>query len=109
MKSTQKKRNVHGQLENFAFGIQCNLYSTDSCWEFVLGGNPNFKLGVRGNANLNVFRYQHVCIPNAKLWRWGSKPTQGHNANGFPSQWNIGFTLVSTCHRKRFKTYETLW
>ena len=28
----------------------------------------NFRFGVGGNANLSVFRYQHVGIPNAKLW-----------------------------------------
>ena len=43
-----------------------------------------------GNANLSFFRYQHVGIGNAKLWRWGSEPTPGPNANGFASQWNIG-------------------
>ena len=52
--------------------------------------NANFRFGVRGKANFCVFRYQHVGIPNAKLWCWGSKPTPGPNANGFASQWNIG-------------------
>ena len=56
-----------------------------------VGGNANFRFGVGGNTNFSVFRY-HVCIPNAKLWPWGSKPTQGPNVNGFASQWNIGFT-----------------
>ena len=37
-------------------------------------GNDNVSVRVRGNANFSVFRYQHVGIPNAKLWRWGSKP-----------------------------------
>ena len=40
-----------------------------------------------------VFRYQHVGIGNAKLWRWGSKPTPVPNANGFASQWNIGLNI----------------
>ena len=44
---------------------------------------------VGGNANFSVFRYQHVGIPNAKLWRWGSYA----NGNGFASQWNIGFKV----------------
>ena len=39
----------------------------------------------------SVFIYQDVGIGNAKLWRWGSKPMQVPNANGFASQWNIGF------------------
>ena len=33
------------------------------CW-----GNANFMLRVGGNANFSVSRYQHVGIPNAKLW-----------------------------------------
>ena len=32
-------------------------------------------------------------IGNAKLWHWGSKPMPEPNANGFASQWNIGFRL----------------
>ena len=53
---------------------------------FCVGGNANFIFRVGGNANFSVFRYQH-------LWHWGSKPTPGPNANGFMSQWNIGFNL----------------
>ena len=56
-----------------------------------VGGNANFGVLVGGNAD---FRYQHVGIPNTKLWRCGSKPMQGTNANGFTSQWNIGFTFI---------------
>ena len=33
------------------------------------------------------------ALGNAKVWRWGSKPTPVPNANGFASQWNIGFTV----------------
>ena len=61
-----------------------------------VGGNTNFSVRVGGNANFSVFRYQHVGIPNVKFWSWGSKPTQGPNANGFASQWNIGFTVSLT-------------
>ena len=57
-------------------------------------GNTNFRFGIGGNANFSVFRYQHVGIPNAKLWRWGSKPKRGPNTNGFASQWNIGFKVM---------------
>ena len=53
---------------------------------FCVGGNANFMFCVGGNANFSVFRYQHVGIPVAKLWPWGSKPTQEPNANGFASQ-----------------------
>ena len=46
-----------------------------------------------GNASFSVFRYQHVGIGNAKLWRWVSKPTPGPNANGSESQRNIGLKV----------------
>ena len=62
---------------------------------FYVGGNANFRFDIRGNANFHVFRYQHVGIPNAKLWHWGSRQTPGPNANGFASQWNIGFYFTS--------------
>ena len=64
-------------------------------------------VGVEGKANFNVFGYQHVGISNGKLWCWGSETTPGPNANGFASQWNIGFrdfplhichSLVGSCH-----------
>ena len=38
-------------------------------------------------------RYQHVCIPNAKLWLRGYCPTPTPNARYFASQWNIGLTF----------------
>ena len=56
-----------------------------------VGGYANFSVRVGGNANFSGFRYQHVGIPNGKLWRWGSKRTLGPKVNGFASQWNIGF------------------
>ena len=58
-------------------------------------GNANFSIRVGDNTNLSVFRYQHVGIPNAKLWHWVSKSMRGPNANGFVSQWNIGFKVMS--------------
>ena len=48
----------------------------------------------------SVFRYQHVGTGNAKLWRWGSKPTPVNNVNGFESQWNIGFKSIFHCDAK---------
>ena len=27
------------------------------------------------------------------MWHWGCKPTPGPDANGFASQWNIGFKV----------------
>ena len=56
-------------------------------------GNTHFRVGIGGNANFSDFRYQHVGIGNAKLWRWGCKSTPGPNAKGFASQWNIGYKL----------------
>ena len=61
---------------------------------FSIGGNANFMFHIGGNANFIVLRYQHVGMPNAKLWHWRSKPTPGPNANGFVLQWNIGFNLA---------------
>ena len=54
------------------------------------------KFAFRVTQILSVFRYQHVSIGNAKLWRWGSKPMPVPNANGFALQWNIGFILLVT-------------
>ena len=74
-------------------GHPANLYSTCSRWGFAWV-NANFRVGVGGNANFSVFRYQHVGIGNAKSLRWGSNPTRGPNASGFASQWNIVFTYL---------------
>ena len=63
-------------------------------WALGVGGNANFSVRVGGNANFSAFRYQHVGIPNVKLWLWGSKPMRGPSVNGFALQWNIGSTLV---------------
>ena len=37
----------------------------------------------------------YFALGDAKVWRWGSKPMPGPNANGFASQWNIGFNLIN--------------
>ena len=50
-------------------------------------GKANFSIHVGGTANLSVFGYQHVAIPYAKLWHWGSKPARG------PRQWNVSLSL----------------
>ena len=63
---------------------QCNLYSTD-----MHRGLASRVMQI--SAILAFLHYQHVGIGNAKLWCWGTKPTPGPNANGFASQWNIGF------------------
>ena len=35
----------------------------------------------------------YFALGDAKVWHWGSKPTPVPKANGFASQWNIGFRL----------------
>ena len=40
------------------------------------GSNANFSTHAGGNANFDVLSYQHDGIPNAKLWRMGSKSTR---------------------------------
>ena len=52
---------------------------------FRVGVTQILKFAYWDNANFSVFGYQHVGISKAKLWRWGSKPTPGPNANGFAS------------------------
>ena len=50
-----------------------------------------FMLGV---TQILVFLDTNMLVsPNTKLWRWGSKPMRGPNANGFASQWNISYNL----------------
>ena len=68
---------------------------------FVLG-DANFKIRIGGTQILSVFRYQHVNIGHVKLWHWGSKATPVPNANGFASQWNIGFSFTN------YKAHVTL-
>ena len=60
---------------------------------FCVEGNANFRVGVGGNANFSIFRYQHVGIGNAKSSRWGTNPMQGPDASGSLPQWNIGLKL----------------
>ena len=48
-------------------------------------GNANFMFCVGGDANLGVFRYQHVGIPQAKFVP---------NAKGLALQWDIGLIFV---------------
>ena len=57
-------------MENFAFGTQRNLYSTDLHLGFTLGA-ANFRFGIECFGD---FRYQH--------------------ASGFASQWNIGLKML---------------
>ena len=35
----------------------------------------------------------YFALGDAKVWRWGSKPTPAPNTNGFASQWNIGLIV----------------
>ena len=36
----------------------------------------------------------YFALGDAKVWRWGSKPTPVPNAIDFASQWNIGFKEI---------------
>ena len=85
MKLTQKILDVYGQCET-----KRQLYST-WCWWFALEVTQIscFALGIT-----QILAFLDVGIGNAKLWRWGSKPTPGPNANGFALQWNIGLILL---------------
>ena len=106
MKWTQTSLNLHDQRQPLALGTQRHLYSTCSRWSWRCMGNANFSVRVGGYANFSIFTYQHVGIPDAKLWHWGSKPTRGPNANGFASQWNIGLRVNDF---RREILYHFLW
>ena len=73
-----------------------------------IGGNANVNVHVGGNANFRIFRYQHVGIPKAKLWHWGSNSrlTRGTNANGFALQWN-NIAVQSLCPLQ--KNLKKVW
>ena len=64
----QKRRNVHGQRENFAFGTQRNLYSTDSRCVYALGDNANFSVPL-GLTQISAFLDTNIIIgiPDAKF------------------------------------------
>ena len=38
----------------------------------------------------------YFALGDAKVWRWGSKPTAGPNANGFASQWTLDYRMLVT-------------
>ena len=69
MKLTQKKRNVHGQREKFAFGTQRNLYLTDLRWGFTLGVTQILKFALEVtqilaflDTNMLVFPMQNFAL-----------------------------------------------
>ena len=78
----------------FCVGTQSNLYSTDWRRGLALGLTQilGLALGVwRRETQIFTFRYQHVGIPNAKLWHQGHCPTPAPDARYFVFWWNIGF------------------
>ena len=89
MKFTHKKRNVHGQHKKFAFGTQCNLYSTGSYWGFCISSRENFASPNARETNMLVF----FALGNAKVLSFTLGDAKIPNVNGFASQWNIGFKL----------------
>ena len=86
-KSTHKKKMYMANARNLRLAPNATYIPLTG-----IGGNAHFRFGVGG---FRIFRYQHVGIPKAKLWRWGCKPTPGPNAKGFASQWNIGLRIHS--------------
>ena len=63
---------MHMAPEKFAFGTQCNLYSTDLRLGLVSGVTQNLGLASGVKQIFRVFRYQHVGIPNVKNYGVGS-------------------------------------
>ena len=84
MKLTPKKVKCTWPTLKFCVGTQCNLYSTGLRLGFASGKTQ--LLGFAKDSNMLVY----FALGDAKVWRWGSKPTPGPNANNFASQWNIG-------------------
>ena len=77
-------------LEGENFDVSPNLEPMEPIFHrlalgFCVMGNANSMFCVGGDANLGVFRYQHVGIPKAKIVP---------NAKGLASQWNIGLNFV---------------
>ena len=98
MKSTQKTWNVHGQRQNFALGPNATYIPLACVWVSQILG---FASGVFVFLDTNML--VSFGLGDAKVWRWGSKPTPVPNANGFASQWNIGLTY------KGFHTTAYRW
>ena len=82
MKSTHTKLNVHGQRKTFAFGTQRNHISLTRVGEKF--ASPNAR-----DTNMLVF----FALANAKVLSLALGDAKVPNANGFASQWNIGFSL----------------
>ena len=82
MKSTQKKPEMYmANAKNLRLGPNATYnFSNDLRWVFVLGDAKN----LRKDTNMLVY----FALGNAKV----------PNANGFVSQWNIGFSAIDIRH-----------
>ena len=71
MKSTEKKRNVHGQRKKFMFGTQRHLYSTD--WRRGLASGVTQILGLASGVTqilgLASGVTQILALGNAKIYQ----------------------------------------
>ena len=86
-----------------------HLYSTDwrrglapgvtQILNFALGVTQMLGLGLGVFAFLDTNMFVSFALGDVKVWHSGSKPTLVLNANGFVSQWNIGFrhTMCYMC------------
>ena len=63
-------------------------------------GNTNFKIGVGGNANFSVCRYEYVGIANAKFRVGGLKPI---------FHWKLGLRWVPNANEIYTKNMKCTW
>ena len=93
MKSTQKKHEMYManakvlRLVPNATYIQLTCVGVSCLVTQILG----LASGVFAFLDTNML--VSFALGDAKVWRWGSKPTAVPNANGFASQWNIGLRV----------------
>ena len=99
MKSTQKKRNVHGQRQHFALGPNATYIPLAGVggWRRV---KRNFSVSRRvkrekcaspnaRNTNMLVF----FALGNAKVLSFALADAKGPDARYFAFWWNIGFSV----------------
>ena len=48
----------------------------------------------------------YFTLGDAKVWRWGSKPTPVPDVDGFASQWNIGIIIMSFFNMNIYKYFH---
>ena len=63
-------------------------------------------VGIGGNANFSVFKYQHVGIAKANFRVGGADQTRSTNTSSFASQWNIGLMLFHAVYCLKYANSE---